>query len=382
MKRAVPLVDMNTECSSTEGGDIARYFARAVQTRTPLAASFELTHRCNFHCVHCYLGDQVAIHKHQNREVDTNTIIGLLDEMVEAGTLYLHLTGGDPMLRPDFVEIYQHAVRVGLLVTVFCNGSLITEEIVNTFSQYPPRMVEVTVYGATRKTFETITQKKGAFDTCMKGIHALHKANVHLRLKTMVMTLNVGEFELIRQMAQTMGLEFRHDCSLNPALPNSDNGGRTNCSNDLKHPLRFRLSPEQAAAVDRSVDNVALNLAEKSHHPDTQQQSNTLFQCGAGQSHYHINPYGQLQPCLIIQPRNGDLLTKGIQSEWSRMIEEFNLDKAVDSFLCNTCPKKQLCTACPGVFALTSGNPEQVDPFYCLYADLRKHIYNIADMRT
>ncbi|MCI5122070.1 MAG: radical SAM protein, partial [Candidatus Electrothrix sp. AUS4] len=107
---------------SVEESDIARYVAKAAQARIPLAACFELTRRCSFRCVHCYLGDQKEIRQNRHRELDTATVIKLFDEMVEAGTLFLQLTGGDPMLRPDFSEIYQEAVRRGLLVTVFCNG--------------------------------------------------------------------------------------------------------------------------------------------------------------------------------------------------------------------------------------------------------------------
>lgn len=153
------LQDNDLNCSLDGGDDIARYLVKAAETRTPLSATFELTHRCNFRCVHCLLGDQNAISNHRHRELSTERVKAMLDEMVEAGTLFLAITGGDPMLRPDFTEIYVHAVQIGLLVTVFCNGSLVTDKIVQTFIKYPPRKVEITLYGATRETFESITQR-------------------------------------------------------------------------------------------------------------------------------------------------------------------------------------------------------------------------------
>ena len=277
------------DCFWSGETDIVQYLSKASASRTPLAASFELTRRCSFRCVHCYLGDQKSIRKHQDRELDTETVFRLLDEMVEAGTLFLLLTGGDPMLRPDFVEIYKYAVRAGLLVTVFCNGSLVSDEIVRAFVEYPPRIVEITVYGATQETFEAVTQQPGSFSACMIGIDACEGDWVRLRLKTMVLTLNVDEFPAIRQMALDMGVQFRHDCSLHAAIAHDDNNGRSNIGTNesrLTDTLRYRLAPEQAAAIDLSVEKLALELAEAAEKAWPKESTEQLYSCGAGKTAY------------------------------------------------------------------------------------------------
>ncbi|MCI5151469.1 MAG: radical SAM protein, partial [Candidatus Electrothrix sp. MAN1_4] len=295
-----------TACLGRENDDLNRYLARAEKARIPLAVSFELTHRCSFRCVHCYLGDQFAIRTHQAQELKTEEVIGLLDELVEAGTLFLTLTGGDPMLRPDFIRIYEHAVRSGLLVSVYCNGSLITEKIAASFTTYPPRIVEITLYGATQKTFETITQKPGSYTACIKGISLLRQAGIRLRLKTMAITLNYNELPAMRSMAKEMDLQFRHDCSIIPALPHEDNKGRTNISdadakgNSLKETLQFRLSPEQAVAIDLDVDRVEKKLRElMTQEAIAVEPSKKMYHCGAGRTSYHITPYGRIQTCII-----------------------------------------------------------------------------------
>lgn len=361
------------KCLDADESDTVRYFVKASRARIPLAACFELTRRCSFRCVHCYLGDQKEIHQHRRKELDTDAVIRLLDEMVEAGTLFLHLTGGDPMLRSDFVEIYQHAVRRGLLVTVFCNGSLITDKIIRTFVQYPPRVVEITLYGANATTFDTVTQKAGSFVACMKGIDRLRQAKVRLRLKTMVMTLNAEEFQDMRRMAEDRGLQFRHDCSLHAALPNEDNGGKSNIGNDLHDPLQYRLPPEQAAAVDMSVNEVAVKLTKQVQSAPLEKRSNKLYQCIAGKSAFHVTPYGRLQPCLMIVQTYGLTLGRnGIQGGWNGKLKKLTKCTATTSFPCNSCPDRgRICTICPGVFSLANGNPEEVDFFYCQYAEHR-----------
>ncbi|MDU9047468.1 MAG: radical SAM protein [Candidatus Electrothrix sp. Rat3] len=365
------------DCFSAGETDTARYFAKAVASRTPLAASFELTRRCNFRCVHCYLGDQECIRRHRHRELDTDAVFRLIDEMVEAGTLFLLLTGGDPMLRPDFVEIYKYAVRAGLLVTVFCNGSLVTDEITRAFLEYPPRMLEITVYGATQETFEAVTQQTGSFSGCMTGIERLRSAGVRLRLKTMVLTLNVDEFPAIRELAMNMGLQFRHDCSIHAAVAHEDNGGRSNVDTDecrLTGPLQYRLSPDQASDVDLSIDELALELAGVIAKSSSTESSDKLYYCGAGRSLYHITPYGKLQPCVIVEEYSVDLNNKGgIVDGWNGRLKEFSLSKASPLFSCSKCRNKGICSGCPGAFALTKGIPEQVDVFYCQYAEMRRN---------
>ncbi|MCI5138592.1 MAG: radical SAM protein [Candidatus Electrothrix sp. AR1] len=364
------------DCFGGGETDTARYFAKAAASRIPLAATFELTHRCSFRCVHCYLGDQKSIRKHQHRELDTETVFRLLDEMVEAGTLFLLLTGGDPMIRSDFVEIYKYAVRAGLLVTVFCNGSLVSDEIVRAFVEYPPRILEITVYGATQQTFEAVTQQPGSFSACMAGIERLQKAGIRLRLKTMVLTLNVNEFSAIRQLAADLGMPFRHDCSLHAAIAHEDNSGRSNVSTDksrLTDPLQYRLAPEMAAAVDLSVEKLALELAEAAKKSCLSETTDRLYYCGAGKTSYHIDPYGELHPCLMVRTHSGNVCRQGgIQAGWDGVFREFISCKASTSFLCNRCGEKEVCTACPAIFASVSGDPEQIDTFFCQYAEKRR----------
>ncbi|WP_446011510.1 radical SAM/SPASM domain-containing protein [Candidatus Electrothrix sp.] len=363
------------DCFGIADSDIARYFTRATASRIPLAASFELTRRCNFRCVHCYLGDQKSIRRHQYRELDKDTIFRLFDEMVESGTLFLLLTGGDPMLRTDFVEIYKYAVRAGLLVTVFCNGSLVTDEIVRAFVEYPPRILEITVYGATQETFEAVTQQPGSFSACIAGIERLQKAGIRVRLKTMVLTLNVDEFSAIRQLAEDMGLQFRHDCSLHAAVAHEDNGGCSNiCDSEgsLSDTLQYRVLPEQAAAVDLSIDKLALELVEAAEKTCPSEATYQLYYCGAGKSSYHVTPYGGLQPCLIVRTHSVNICdTGGLQGGWDGVLQNFTSCRASSSFSCNNCRSKNVCTACPAVFATMSGNPEQVDTFFCQYAKKR-----------
>jgi radical SAM protein with 4Fe4S-binding SPASM domain len=255
---------------------------------------------------------------------------------------------------------------------VFCNGTLITDEIVRAFVQYPPRIVEITLYGATQATFEAVTQRRGSFAACMAGIERLRQAKVRLRLKTMVMPLNAHEFQAMRQIAEDMGLQFRHDCSIHAAVPNDDNGGRANNGGSLLDTTRFRLSPEQAAAADMSVAPLAAKLRELAQSAEERKPSGKLRHCGAGRSSYHVSPYGQMQPCLIVPTCSVDVRAESIQAGWNGPLKEFADCPASSSFFCSRCENRKMCTSCSAVLTLNAGNPEQVDAFYCQYAEQRR----------
>ena len=272
---------------------------------------------------------------------------------------------------------------------MYCNGSLITEEIIRSFSKYPPRIVEVTLYGASEKTFEAITRKSGSFAACRQGIDCLRRAGVRVRLKTVVLTLNYEELPAIRKTAEDMGLQFRHDCSIIPALPHQDNKDNNNNNirtdirdsgkNGLRETLRFRLDPEQAAAADISAPDVKEKLRELTMRQAastelSKELYHELYHCGAGRSSYHITPYGEMQPCIITLRPSVDLVagTQRFRESWNILHGEFTQQKAAADFLCNSCSTRKICTGCPSTFALETGYPEDIPPFYCQYTECRR----------
>src|SRR5437899_3341517 len=90
----------------------------------PLSGQWELTCRCNLRCVMCYT-DCFNTPDMLRQELSFREIIRIMDEIREAGCLELTFTGGEPLARRDFLDIYAHAKQEGFLVTVFTNGTLV-----------------------------------------------------------------------------------------------------------------------------------------------------------------------------------------------------------------------------------------------------------------
>ena len=155
---------------------LRKFILKALNAHIPLSGSFDLTRRCNLKCIHCYLGD----HQQSSlaKEIETSQILDIIDQITDAGCLNLLITGGEPLLRVDFPEIYSHAKKSGLIITVFTNGTLITDKILSLFKELPPHKVEISLYGATAQTYEKITRRRGSYDKCIAGVYELLKKSL------------------------------------------------------------------------------------------------------------------------------------------------------------------------------------------------------------
>lgn len=121
-------------------------FKDAFVNRQPIACTIELTKNCNFRCLHCYITNKKDIF------LEKEEVFKFVDQVVECGCLFLTLTGGECLMHPDFIEIYEYCIGKGCVVTIFTNCSLLSPKILNSFKKYPPKRIEITMYGIKLKT--------------------------------------------------------------------------------------------------------------------------------------------------------------------------------------------------------------------------------------
>ncbi|OGO18573.1 MAG: hypothetical protein A2Z14_13100 [Chloroflexi bacterium RBG_16_48_8] len=351
------------ECTQTtwrnDKEHLQRFGRKVAQLRIPLSGSFELTHRCNLRCVHCYLGPQEVQHKMRNREMTTDQVRSIFDEITEAGCLYLLITGGEPLLRRDFSEIYRHAKENGLLVTVFSNGTLITDRILDLFDDLPPQKVEISLYGATAETYEKITNVNGSYERCLGGIQRLLDRQINVGLKTILMTHNRHEFFAMENLAEELGVRFRFDPIISPRF----DGDQT--------PSWLRVPPEEAIEKEFSNQDRRQEWLDFFERFRDLPESDLLYQCGAGQTYFHVDPYGNLQPCLMARRYQYNLLDNKFRELWYEIMPSFREKKIDSGHLCRQCKKRAICGYCPAFFQLENGAEEIYSEYICILGHLR-----------
>ncbi len=346
------------------------------EKRIPLSAEIELTERCNSNCIHCYINLPADDEEARRRELSFEEIRDLVDEAVEMGCLWWLITGGEPLLREDFADIYLYLKKKGLLTSVFTNAILITPELVSLFKKYPPRELEITVYGITQKTYERIARTPGSFEAFMKGINLLQKESVPFTLKAMALRSNINELEAIKDFCKPISRRpFRFDPFLHLRLRPNAKGNR-----QIRNE---RLSPEEIVAIELGDDERKKGLLkqvceekergkEASHFGDHRQ----LFYCGAGRTNFTIDPYGFFKLCSSLSHPDCvyDLKKGSLREAWEDFVPQIRSMRTEDEECkkkCFSCSLINLCMWCPATAYLECGKLDQHIEDFCQIAHAR-----------
>ena len=269
--------------------------AKLGEQRYPLSGQWELTCRCNLHCVMCYT-DCFNTPDLIPQELSLSEIIRIMDEIHEAGCLDLCLTGGEPLARRDFLDIYACAKHKGFLVTIFTNGTLVTPKIADYWVQYPPAMIEISFHGLTEQSFDQITQGPGSYARCLEGIRLIRERNLPLTLKTTGMTVNRDEVLKIKDYVEGLGrdgldkVQYKFGSEIRPRLDGS------------KDTYQYQLPEQDVIAIEQADPEFQ---AERDRQD--RQMEECLQLCGGGRYKFHIDAYGQLQLCSNNRRQSYDL---------------------------------------------------------------------------
>ncbi len=340
-----------------------RMQGKLVYERVPIVGSIEPTFRCNLRCAHCYcnlaLNDEDAL----ERELKTEEIFDILDQIAEAGCLWLLITGGEPLVREDFLDIYAYAKKKGFIINLFTNGTLLTSKIADYLAEWLPFRVEITLYGITKKTYERVTGITGSFEACMKGIDLLLQHRIPLELKTMVMTLNRDELWQIKDYAEKIGVDFRFDPVINPRLDGS------------KNPCSLRISPEEIVELDLADQERAKSWQKLCNEEPGDIRRDRLYTCGAGVNMFNIGPYGQMSGCQMTRFHSYNLRSGSFEEGWKHCIPKFLALEPNDSYQCADCHFMNLCSQCPGWAWLENGDLQSPVEYLCRLTHLRDSVF-------
>jgi radical SAM protein with 4Fe4S-binding SPASM domain len=331
--------------------------------RTPLEGSIELTFRCNLRCAHCYVNEPSGDLWAKRQELTLAEITRIADEVVDLGCLWMLLTGGEPLLRPDFTGIYLQMKRKGLLVCLFTNGSLITPRIADLLAEWPPVDLEISIYGSTQTVHERVTGVPGSYRQCIRGIELLLERKVHPRLKTIPMTLNCADMEGMRALATAYGLQFRWDPLVNCRVDGASG------------PKALRLRADQIVALDQQDPKRVAEFRKEFAKEELAGSSPDVFNCNAYRHGFHIDPYGNLLPCMMVRWPSYSLRESSFRQGWYEAFPAMRNRRRAKSLPCDTCRLAAACEYCVGWAQVETGDPQGKVPFLCEVAYARAEAF-------
>jgi len=325
----------------------------------------ELTERCNNNCLHCCINLPTDDSAAKKKELSSNEIKRILKEAVSIGCMSVRFTGGEPLLREDFEELYIFARKLGLKVLLFTNATLITPYLAELFSRIPPlEKIETTVYGMKKSSYEAITRVDGSFEAAWRGINLLLDYKIPFVVKGVLLPSNKDEIEEFEAWAATIPwMDEPPSYSMFFDLRCRRNGNKNELIKEL------RLSPEEGLKVlSRKKDKYIKEMKEfcsKFMRPS----GNRLFSCGSGHGGC-VDAYGYFQPCLPLRCPDTiyDLKKGSLKNALTNFFPKLREIKTSNLDYINRCAKcflKGLCEQCPAKSYMEHGTLDTPVEYLC-----------------
>lgn len=301
---------------------------------------FELTPLCNFDCKMCYVHLTKGQMEQEAKLLTTQQWISIMEQAIDAGMMHADLTGGECLSYPGFKDVYLYLLSRGVDVSVLTNGQLITEEMADFFAQYPPSVVQITVYGSDEDSYEAVTGHR-AFADVKAAIERMKKRNVRLFLPVTPNRYMQKDPHTLLEFLRTQNVRYGIGTGSLPARPNT---GR-----DLK-----TYTPETELYVKLHLDEQRyLENLEPSHEPPhphidyvpTGFRQNSKIPCSSGLCAFHINWKGEMSPCIPFHSIHRSVLEYGFEACWDWV--KHQMTQYEPPVECKNCANNVVCVSCP-----------------------------------
>lgn len=321
-------------------GIIDSLISSSIEREVPLRAIFELTYKCNSLCSFCYLAPS------QEPELDTSECLAAIDGLRSEGCLFLTLTGGEPLVRPDFFDIAGHARAAGMALEIKSNATLIGPCEAARMRELSVMNVDVSLHASTAAGHDALTMLPGSWRRTLDGIAALRAEGVTVTAKCPLTRENFEDRAAVKQLAVSLGCDCVFDLTVTARQDGDASAHRHKISQAQLE--RFIAENEEDYHASVIACLTAGDLAElKNERP-----------CSAGVSTCSINPYGKVFPCIQLYYTMGDIRRNSFHEIWrdSPAAKVLRNVRFGDLRECGACPNIVHCLRCPGLALLEDGD--------------------------
>ena len=339
-------------------------YRKAAAAGSPLSGTFELTPVCNMDCKMCYVRmsrqDQASVAP----LAEAAHWLDLAREARDAGMLYLLLTGGEPLLHPEFRQIMEGLHKLGLLVSINSNGTLIDEAFVAWLKNCPPVRINISLYGASDETYGRLCGNPQGFTQVTQAIRLLKDAGISVKLNCSLTPSNAKDLPQIVAFAKENGLILQVATYMFPPVRKD---GQLVGKN-------HRFSPEEAAYYAAYADYLQFGkeylLAQDSKCPIPSDPEDTCFEggdgirCRAGKCSFWITWQGNMLPCgMFPAEQSPNVFHASFADAWTQTKQYAEAIRLPAQ--CAGCSAKDSCRACAAMVITESGCFDKVPKYRC-----------------
>lgn len=340
------------DCESFSGDFFGQLEGLAKENNIPLNVTFELTPFCNFSCVMCYVHLTKEKAEKQGRLLSADEWLEIARQAKEMGTLYINLTGGEPFLHPEFWKIYSELNKMGFLITILSNGSMIDESAMDKFREYGmPYRIKLTLYGASNETYMRTCNSPDGFTKISKAVDLLKEAGVPLKMTSTIVRENADDLQKIYAFARGKQVPLQHTVSVVKSSRGSEN---------TTEKSRFALSD--------FADELTLEELEKMKYPPLK---SPFAWCASYGTSLWMTWHGRVQMCSFMNIPEV-VYSGNLAADYLDLYNK--LQKIKSPAECAECEWQEFCQRCPGILCAESGHPEKIDAGLC---DMARRLHEL-----
>lgn len=318
---------------------------KAFADAIPISGTFELTPRCNFNCRMCYVHLKPEQIPKFGRELNAKEWLRIAEEAKEAGTTWLCITGGEPLMHPEFETIYKELAQMGFFITLQTNASLIQGKAAKLLEDYPPKGVKITLYGASDETYEAVCGVKEGLKKVNAGIQTLKHLEIPVQLVSTVIRQNLDDVRKMAFYAYINGLPWMATGGVKQSARGADSEAK-----DVR--VEENLEAQRKESIRRRLKEAPVNIERK---PCTY--------CKDYRLGYWVTWNGDMRFCSFMNEPNIPVRDMAFKDAWKALIDyEEALDWPKE---CYTCKVQKACFKCAGELAAECQSPHQVSEEFC-----------------
>ena len=359
-----------------------RWTRRTVEGHIPWSVHFDLTYRCNERCIHCYLDHE------DHGEMSTSECCSILEQLAEAGTLFLTFSGGEIFLRPDLFELIAFARRLHFDVSLKTNALLVTPERAARLGKLGVRHVQISVYSDQPDVHDAITKVPGSLARSLAAIPLLQAAGIQVKLACPLMRQNLLAYRGVMALAQRLDVPYVLDLTITPMMDGSAG------------PLELRVPAAELLPVFQDTALHACRVAA-AVEPQPMAEAAPIvlgsavssglegsaydgIPCSAGHNSCYVSPYGDLYPCVQLPQAAGNLRRDRFADIWNDApsLTRLRTVREDDLPVCSRCEIRSYCERCPGLAWMEGGDMLGAYERACALAEHRARVAGVPNAES
>lgn len=355
-----------------------RLYQKAGDRKIPLSGTFELSPVCNFACKMCYVRKTIQeVKEHPRKMMSLEQWIELAEQARKEGMLYLLLTGGEPLLWPDFWKLYDRLSKMGFLIGINTNGSMINDQVIERWKENPPYRVNITLYGANDDTYEELCAAKGVCSKVKDAICKLKKAGISVKLNCSLTPYNAKDLEEMVRFAKEKEVFLSVSTYMYPPVRRDENMTGKNDRFEPEeaayyHMQRYRYQKGEEA-YQKYLDNILEGLTEPLGLDEScVDPVDGRIRCRAGSASFWVTWDGYMTPCGMMPEPKVSIIDKTFLEAWKEIVEIS--EKLRTSSICEKCPDQQMCHSCAAMAYAETGKTEGIPTYLCKMVQEMKKI--------